>query len=178
MTILCVWLGYKMARERRAAEMGDRHNELLDRIIENIVPPPTGTFYTLHPGSRDVLSVQLGRTTAHHHFQRNTILRTGTAANVTSQNLVLNISELISKLSRLDIARQLPIHYSDGFKKLGLNPRITTNSTGGASESKATVVWTSSKNELTVVINAHVADDQPTAEVEILLIDSQQLRLW
>lgn len=178
MTVLCVWLGYKFARERRAAEMDARHNALLDQIIINTVPPPTGTFHTLNPGSRDVLSAHLGRTTSRNRLRRDAILRAGAADTVTTESLVLDVSGLTAKYNKPDIARQLATHYSDGFENLGLNPRITTNRPANASGFRATIVWTSPKNELIVIVDANVSADQPTAEVEMLLIDSQQLRLW
>jgi len=168
-TVLCVWLGYKSARERRAAEMIARHNALLDAIVKNIATPPSNTFYRLNPGSEDELNRRFGRTWANNDFQRTAILRTGSNASVEIQNLTLDISGM----GREDVGRQLLSHYSQKLEKLKLKRKISDEV--GA---HATYIWTSQDNEFTIIVDAHMAADMLTAEVRILLIDSQQLKLW
>lgn len=170
MTILCVWLGYTVARNRKADEMIDRHNELLDRIIKNIATPPANTFYRLNnPGSEDELARQLGRSWPGDNFQRLAILRTGTNASTAIQNLTLDISGI----KRDEIGQQLIEHYSQRLEALKLK-RTITDFVGPTS----TAVWTSQSNELTVVIDAHLEPDAQMANIRILLIDSQHLKLW
>ena len=169
MTILCVWLGCKFARERRAADMIARHNALLDTIVKNIATPPANTFYRLNPGSEDELNKRLGRTWPGDNFQRASILRTGTNASIAIQNLTLDIT----RMPREETGQQLLNHYSQGLETLKLKRTISD-----AVGDNATYVWISQGNEFTVIVDAQTTADIPTANVRILLIDSQQLKLW
>jgi hypothetical protein len=167
LTIASLWFGYRAARERRANAMIDRHNAVLNTIVKNINPPPADTFYRLNPGSQDELLNRLAGPGDHH--ARATILRTGSNAFVTIQNLTLDIS----RLSEADVRMQLLNHYSQGLESLELQRTITD-----AVGPNSTAVWVSNGNELTVVVDVNIATDTSTAEVRLLLIDSQTLKLW
>lgn len=176
MTIACLWLGYKMIRERRAAEMIARNNQIIQIVTANIATPPPDTFYQLDPGSQDVL---LGNAQwpGPEHWRR-TILETGSTGQLAGWTLVLDVSKRLEKLHRGGVAQHLVNHYAQHFTKHGLARREDTSGSNNLGGGFARGVWTSHGNEFTVIINADVGADVPTAEVRIITVDAQQLRVW
>jgi hypothetical protein len=174
-TILCVWLGYKTVRERRASEVNARFNSLLDAVVSNIGKSPPNANYRLNPGS--LSKMQQKARWPGEEFYLNTILRTGSSGRIASRTLGLDISRALATASAKSVKEKLIDHYTDGLAALNMSQR--SHSANFSSERiQARSVWASPANELSAVFDVDLHVEDATAEIRILLIDSQQLNLW
>jgi hypothetical protein len=178
-TLLCLWFGFKFARERRANEMIARHERLLETILNNTVTPPPNAFYTVNPGNRDEVQSNLRSpySAEQEGFLGFDLLHGHTSpARIAALTLQLDVSRLLP-MNRDEVSQRMIVHYEQGLEKLGMwkFQAVTRINVSGA---KSRCVWTSKESELSVVIDAEVAANAPAAEVRILVIDAQQRRLW
>jgi hypothetical protein len=177
-TLLCLWLGFRFVREHRADEIIARHERLLDAIAKNVVTPPPNAFYSVHPGGRDEIQTNLRSpySADQEGFVGFDLLHGHTSpARIAALTLQLDISRLLP-MNRGEVSQRMIVHYEHGLEESGMwkFQAVTRSNASGA---KSRSVWTSNESELSVVIDADVAAGAPTAEVRILVIDAQQLRL-
>jgi len=184
MTTLCLWLGYRFARERAANELIARHDAVLSVLIKQIATAPSSTFYGNNPGSEDELSRHLSF--PGKGFRRTTILKVDHSASTTSQSLVVDVSQLLkNKVVAQQIADDLVNYYASGLPGIGMQRTTSVGASSGYSANglsnetgKVRGIWSSPKSDLTVVIDATVESINQQGNVSILLLDSQQIRLW
>jgi hypothetical protein len=178
-TLLCIWLGIKLARERRSNEMLARHEQLLDIIVNNTVTPPPNAFHSVYPGDKDEILTNLRSpySAEQEGFLGFDLLHGHTSpARIAALTLQLDVSRLLP-MNRDQVSERMIVHYEQGLEKFGMYrfQSITRTNTIGA---RSRSVWASKESELSIVIDADVAADVPVAEVRILVIDAQQFRLW
>jgi hypothetical protein len=176
MTIVCLWLGNRMIRERRAAEMIAGRDRVIQIVTANIATPPTDTFYRINPGSQDEL-LQEAQWPGPEHWRR-AILDTGSTGLLATWTLVLDVSKSLESVNRAGVVQQLVDHYARRFARHRLDRRERSGGGSNLGGGYARAVWTTAGNEFTVIIDAEVDAEVSTAEVRILVIDAQQLRVW
>jgi hypothetical protein len=191
-TVLCLWLGYKAARERRADGILARHDAVLATLVKQIATPPAHTFYSISPGSEDELLYRLGY--PGRQFRRATVLRVDHSGSTTSQNLKIDVSKLLDgNTNPVTVADQLIQHYGGALAPIGFVQTLThgdsTSQGSSTTQDGKTIaietqlgecrgIWSSAKSDISVVIDGKVFAPSKQAIVSILVIDSQQLYLW
>ncbi len=175
-TLLCVWLGYKYERVRRANELIARHQAVLEVIVRRIATPPEGTFYVFGRESADQLLYKLSF--PGEHFRRQTILDVGHSASSMTQDEIIDVSKLLATKKPNDVVVQLAHYYGADLASVGL--QLTTSGYRGnhGDLSVSRDVWNSPNNDLVVVIDAEIDPKSQRAFVSVMLIDGQQLHLW
>jgi hypothetical protein len=172
MTVVCLLLGYWFARVRRAEEMIARHDRLWNTVINNIVTPPTDVTYHSFIGTENDIKDRFSW--GGHLNPKGVVMGTGSMGTVRSESFTVDFSKFQPPASRKNIAGVLIDHYSSGLGAAGVSRCYD----GGSSNLQRRAVWTSPREDLAVVIDVSASRDEPYAEVQILLIDSQQLFIW
>ena len=192
MTVLCLWLGYRVIRERRAAEILARHEAILSVLVKQVDTAPTSTFYSISSHNGDELLDRFGY--PDKRFRRATALRVDHSDSTTRQKLVVDVSKLLdSKTHPTTIADQLIQLYGRALVPLGFVQTLSHGDTisqgnsiaqGGKTIAVETSlgacrgIWSSPNGDINVVIDGQVFAPSKQAIVTVLLIDSQHLQLW
>jgi hypothetical protein len=111
MTLLCVWLGYKFARERRAAEMLSRRQAVYNTLIKNLSKPTADTHIKF---AAELLRMALASR------DERWILSSGTSRTYAEDHLELTLGPTISSMSGDKIVGEIADHVGRGLNQCGL----------------------------------------------------------
>lgn len=170
MTLLCVWLGVKVARERRADEMIARRHAVYNTLLKNMSKP--------FMDARIEFAPRLLRHT-NSTFRKDWILGTGASRSYETDELELTLGPTIASLPADKIVREIADHVGLGLNECGLYNE------GGLTESFGPAVqyigsWQQdSKSEFTVIIEVVAEPAQSkSAMVWVAVIENQLLSHW
>jgi hypothetical protein len=180
-TVLAVGIGYWAARHRAMARIAQRHNELVQQLVDNLTTLPAGATF-----ARPALPAS----TYSRYFGNKIGLRAATAGNpgeflpISDRITTTAMTDVLLKVNRMpaianteSLLDDLVEHYASGLPALGLKQTISTYGKEG-STAYWTVVWTAAGNELIVDIEARREQGADEASVTIMFFDSQRADLW
>jgi hypothetical protein len=170
MTVAAVVIGYWAARRRAALATIDRHNALVDQLIDNLATAPRGAAFIGQPQSKGILERFFGgKPSGEFPIPVQWI---GGGLNFTAVSSVeLDVSKLSAGAEA--ITNQIRAHYEQGLSGLGLQRVIDT-----WGNHEWTAAWSGQDNNLLVVIDVRIDEAAQTAFVRLLFADSQDWSLW
>lgn len=176
MTLLCLWLGWRMARQRQAAAIVARSQTILDGIESNMTTVPQGASFTISSNLRQRKSSFLKKTRRDPSDLTNQlggISSNGRFYTSAIRGEPLDITNLLATKSAADASLQIRSHYEQGLKKIGLRRTVTTNSV-----EKATAIWQMPEHGLHVIIDVDADAARKQADVRIIYLHSESLSFW
>lgn len=170
-TLVGLWLGWKTARERRAAEMVARHHSMLDLIENNMATAPTGTSFRFSPAQRQRTAAFRKRTRPNQAEQRQNLggmFENGRFRNTVTRTVILDVSQ--AAVDRDTLTSRIRAHYEQGLDELGLRRIVDL---GGH---RATGIWTLPDENLNVIIDVVIESDD--AQVRTIYLYNDRLSIW
>ncbi len=173
MTVLCLWLGWRMARQRQAAAVISRSYAVLDVIESNIATAPPNTIFTMPSHLRQRQANFLKQTrqgSIEQSSQLGSIFGSGRYYIMATRGQPLDITKLVATSDTKAASVQIRTHYEKGLAKLGLKRSLTSDG------EKATAIWQMPDHGIHVVIDVHA--DQNQADVRVIFMHNETLSIW
>jgi hypothetical protein len=167
--LVCVSVVLKLANDRHAVAVQNRHNELVQVLTANIISPPKNTINKTHVGEAEKVARLLSFGSGDDPSSQ--LPRKG-PARVTDQEFLLDVSNTLEQKDKRKLSEHLIKHYTKGLDRLGMRQRHVIYRVG-LDERWSRCVWASLDYDLSVVIDVDIPPDGNRAEVRFLVIDGQ-----
>jgi hypothetical protein len=175
MTVSCVWLGWRMARQRQAAAMVARSRAVMDVIDGNMSTPPQGTSFVMPPHLRQQTASFLTRTRPDPSNQTKQVSNPfgdGRFYSMSTRGEPLDITKLLATGNAAAASVQIRNQYERGLAKLGLQRALTSDG------EKATSIWGLPEHGLHVIIDVDSDTARNQADVRVIFLHSEELKAW
>ena len=164
-TAACLWLGFKIARERRADALASRADSIAATILASCSEAPAGTKLIRRSGHPSLA----GEAHAVQRYEKSKELLAGDEiCRVLIPRVELDVGEALQSESIRDLGDRLLAHYEADLPKLGLR-RLPE-----------WAVWVSDRANVdtTVYVQVRVDADTESAFVQIMCVDRAQISYW
>lgn len=175
MTVLCIWLGIRAARDRRAREMVAVNHAVLEALEKNVTAEPKDAHFVMPASIRQSTANFLKKSRPDSEAQRRQIANLfdgGRLYTTSTFDVPLNVEKALAADSPTNVSTRLVAHYGRGLAEAGLNLTVS----GGGESSMA--IWHMPDHGVSVIIDVNVDSDTKQARVRTIFIQNDKLSIW
>lgn len=175
MTVLCIWLGTRAARDRQAREMVAINHAVVDALEKNTTAEPKEAEFVMPASIRQSTASFMKKNRPDSETQRRQITSFfdgGRLYSTSTFDVPLNVQKALAADSPENVSRRLMGHYERGLAETGLNRTVS----GGGESSMA--IWQMPAHGISVIIDVNVNPERKQARVRAIFIQNDKMSIW